>query len=113
MLITIRNLIRIISSKSVGRKDVTKRDRNLIISLGPKGLVAAVLASLPMQKAATGVGDMVSAEAIQNVSYAVVLISILLCSVLVFMIEKTKKSGQQDEPEDLSDENKNAQDPES
>ncbi len=109
ILVACTFLFRILSSRSVGKKDVSQRDRKLTISLGPKGLVAAVLASLPMQKAATGVGDLVSAEAIQNVSYAVVLISILLCSVLIFMIEKSKKSEQQDEPEDLRTEKTNDQ----
>jgi potassium/hydrogen antiporter len=84
-------LSRILSARVIGKKGTDTRDRRLIMALGPKGLVAAVLASLPMQKAAVGIGDLHSAEIIQNVSYATVLISILLCSILVFIIEKTSK----------------------
>lgn len=102
ILVACTFLFRILSSRSVGRRDVNHRDRSLIISLGPKGLVAAVLASLPMQKAATGIGDLVSAEAIQNVSYAAVLISIIVCSVMVFLIEKSKKVDHNIETEELS-----------
>ena len=81
-------LFRLLSVRSVGIEGIDKRDRKLIVALGPKGLVTAVIASLPMQKALAGIGDLQSAQIIQNVAYATVLISILLCSILVFIIEK-------------------------
>ena len=49
----------------------------------PKGLAAAVLASLALQQ---GIGG---GEFIQNVTYAVILFSIVTTSVLVFLIDKT------------------------
>ena len=50
----------------------------------PKGLAAAVLASIPYQQGIIG-GDL-----IQNVTNAVILFSILLTSLLLFFINKTK-----------------------
>jgi NhaP-type Na+/H+ or K+/H+ antiporter len=49
----------------------------------PKGLAAAVLASMPLQM------GIASGELIQGVVYSVILFSIVLCSVLVFMMDKT------------------------
>ncbi len=43
--------LRPLTSLSLGRKDLDTRDKKLINALGPKGLVAAVLASLPLQSA--------------------------------------------------------------
>jgi NhaP-type Na+/H+ or K+/H+ antiporter len=51
--------------------------------MAPRGLAAAVLASLPLQQGIAG-GDL-----IQNSTYAVVLFSILFTSVLVFLQDKT------------------------
>ena len=84
-------LLRPFAAATIGRKDVGPRDKKLIMALGPKGLVAAVLASLPLQKALAGIGDLRSAETIQNVAYSTVLLSILLCSILVFLVEKGSK----------------------
>jgi len=49
----------------------------------PKGLASAVVASIPLQEGFAG-GD-----TIQSLTYAVVLFSIMLTSVLIFMIDKT------------------------
>lgn len=62
------------------RKGVTKAERNIMSVLTPKGLVTAVLASVPFQNGvATG-------EDIQNLGFAIVLFSILLCSILVVIL---------------------------
>ncbi len=62
------------------RKGVTKGERNIMSVLTPKGLVTAVLASVPFQSGiATG-------ENIQNLGYAIVLFSIVICSLLVVIL---------------------------
>lgn len=77
----------------LGKKKYTKRDRTLMRLLGPKGLVAAVLASLPLQWAAgkglsAGNATYDACAAIQNMAYAVVFFTIILCSVMVMVAEK-------------------------
>jgi len=52
----------------------------------PKGLAAAVLASIPLREGIAG-GDI-----IQNVTYAVVLFSIVLTSLLTFLLTGTRLS---------------------
>jgi len=49
----------------------------------PKGLAAAVLASIPMQRGVPG------GEAIQNVVYAIILFTIVLTALLVFLQDRT------------------------
>lgn len=51
--------------------------------MAPKGLAAAVLASLPLQQGVPG------GELIQNSTYAVVLFSVILTSLLVFLQDRT------------------------
>ena len=52
----------------------------------PKGLAAAVLASIPLQRGVVG------GELIMNVVYGVVLSSIVMTSILLILVEKTKLS---------------------
>lgn len=63
---------------------VVRRDAMLMTALIPKGLAAAVLASLPLQ---LGMAD---GEIIQGTVYAVIFFSILLCAAFVFVIEGGK-----------------------
>jgi len=65
-------------NKSTPRKDAAR-----MAAMAPKGLAAAVLASLPLQQGLPG-GDF-----IQNTAYSVVLFSILLTSVLIFLQDRT------------------------
>lgn len=58
-------------------------DASLMSVIVPKGLAAAVLASIPLQ---LGVPH---GEVIQNITYAVILFSIVLTSIMVFLVEKT------------------------
>ena len=60
---------------------VIRRDAMLMTALIPKGLAAAVLASLPLQL------GLANGAIIQGTVYAVIFFSILLCAVFVFVIE--------------------------
>jgi len=76
--------LRIIVVRFTYDKSISKRDASLSSIMMPRGLVAAVLASIPLQR------GVVSGEFIQTVAYNVVLLSILLSSIMVFTIERTK-----------------------
>ncbi|MBI1723147.1 MAG: cation:proton antiporter [Gemmatimonadetes bacterium] len=64
-------------------KDMTRADAATCAVMVPKGLAAAVLASLPVQQGVVG------GAAMRDVAYAVVFFSIVLTSALVFMIDRT------------------------
>jgi len=61
-------------------------DASMLAVVIPRGLAAAVLASIPFQQGMEG------GEIIQNVAYAIILISIIITSSLVFLIDKTRFS---------------------
>lgn len=65
-------------------KSTTTTDASMLSVLIPRGLAAAILASIPFQQ------DISGGEAIQNIAYSVILITIIFTSVLVFLIDKTK-----------------------
>lgn len=67
-------------------KSTPVSDASLIAVMVPKGLAAAVLASIPLRY---GIAE---GELIQNVTYAVVLFSIVLTCLLTFLLSKTKIS---------------------
>jgi NhaP-type Na+/H+ or K+/H+ antiporter len=67
-------------------RSTPKLDASLIAVMVPKGLAAAVLASIPLREGIVG-GDL-----IQNVTYAVVLFSIVLTSLLTFLLTGTRLS---------------------
>ena len=62
---------------------IPKMDATRMAAMAPKGLAAAVLASLPLQQGVPG------GELIQNSTYAVVLFSVILTSLLVFLQDRT------------------------
>jgi len=64
------------------RKKMPVKDLAIMGIMSPKGLVPAILASIPIQMGIVG-GDL-----IQDLTYSVVLISILLCAVLVVLINR-------------------------
>lgn len=66
----------------LGSPDMSRRDAGLMTALVPKGLAAAVLASLTVQ---AGIPD---GELVQGTIYAAVFFSIVLCAVLVFVLER-------------------------
>ena len=92
---------RYLTMSLMGKKGMTKRDRRLLRVLGPKGLVAAVLASLPLQwaQATHQPARMLEiCQSIQNVAYAVVLFSIITCSVIIILTER--KGDNEEQPQD-------------
>jgi cell volume regulation protein A len=64
-------------------KSIPRSDASRMAAMAPKGLAAAVLASLPLQQGVPG-GDL-----IQNSTYAVVLFSVILTSLLIFLQDTT------------------------
>ncbi|MBI2536233.1 MAG: cation:proton antiporter [Gemmatimonadetes bacterium] len=60
----------------------SRRDAALMTVLVPKGLAAAVMASLPAQAGVPG------GEAIQGAVYAAIFFSIVVCALLVFLAER-------------------------
>jgi len=59
-------------------------DASMLAVVIPRGLAAAVLASIPFQQGVSG------GETIQNIAYSIILISIVMTSLLVFLIDKSK-----------------------
>ncbi|MFH1646762.1 MAG: cation:proton antiporter [Chloroflexota bacterium] len=64
-------------------KSWPSKDVSVMAIMVPKGLAAVVLASIPVQQGVVG------GEIIKNITYGVVLFSIVLCSFLVLLLEKT------------------------
>lgn len=60
-------------------------DKTIMAAMVPKGLAAAVLAGIPMQQGIVG------GELVRNVTYAVVLISIVFTSVLIPMFSHCER----------------------
>lgn len=65
------------------RRPLPTTDLTIMSVLVPKGLAAAVLASIPLQQGIEG------GEFIRDITYAVILISIVFSSVLVPLVEKS------------------------
>lgn len=79
-------LIRIpIVAASVGRA-VSAKDASIMAVMIPKGLGAAVLATVPLQQGIEG------GEIIQTVTFAMILFSTILTTALVFLISRTRVS---------------------
>jgi len=62
------------------RHEVTKPEKAIMSVMSPKGLVPAVLASLPLQR------GLPHGEIILDLGYSIVLFSIIICSVLVIIL---------------------------
>lgn len=67
-------------------KSISATDASLMAVMVPKGLAAAVLASIPLQQGVVG------GELISNATYTVILFSIILTSLLVFLVSRTRLS---------------------
>lgn len=80
-------ILRIPAVKLSVKKSVPIGDISITAVMIPKGLAAVVLATLPFQQGITG------GELIRDVTYGVVLFSIVTTSVLVLLIEKTGFAG--------------------
>lgn len=79
-------IMRIFVAKYFSPKSSNGFDKSIIALMIPKGLAAAVLASIPEQMGIPQ-GDM-----IKSIVYATVLFSILLCSILIFIIGRYPKA---------------------
>jgi len=64
-------------------RSTSPRDASYMATMIPKGLGAAVLASLPVQQGVAG------GEIIQSVVFSIILCSTVLTTVLTFLVEKT------------------------
>ena len=60
------------------------KDVSIMSVMVPKGLAAVVLASIPLQQGVVG------GELIKNITYGVVLLSIVMTAFFVLLIDKTK-----------------------
>lgn len=69
-------------TKLVSKKGTPARDITISSIMTPKGLVTAVMASIPLQM------NIDHGDIIQDLGYSVVLFSILICSILVILISK-------------------------
>ena len=76
-------IVRIPIVKFSIRNPFTTYDLTMLSVLVPKGLAAAVLASIPYQQGVEG------GEFIRDITYAVILFSIIFTSVLIPLIDKS------------------------
>lgn len=77
-------ILRIPAVKVSVNKLTPMKDTSIMAIMAPKGLAAAVLASIPLQQGITG------GELIRSITYSVVLFSIVATSLLILLLEKTK-----------------------
>jgi len=78
-------LVRLFIAKYSAPKTANLYDKTIISMMTPKGLAAAVLATIP-EMAGVPEGTM-----IKNIAYAVILFSIILTSILIITSDKSKK----------------------
>lgn len=90
LFISLMFVVRIPSIALFCRKGYSSRDRRIMSILNPKGLVSAVLASMPLQIAITE-QEIHAGQVIQNIGYASVMFSIIIFSLLIFLVEKFDK----------------------
>ena len=89
-------VVRFVLIAIVGRSN-TKEDRLTVSMMIPKGLVSAVLASMPEQaNLAAGRVIIPGATLIKHVTYAVIFSSIIYCSLLVLITSKQLVKGQEE-----------------
>jgi NhaP-type Na+/H+ or K+/H+ antiporter len=86
-LLTILLMSMILLTRPLGvrwfvRKEVSVSDRTIMSIMSPKGLVPAVLASIPLQL------GMSSGQTIAELGYSIVLISIVVSSILIMIGSK-------------------------
>jgi Na+:H+ antiporter len=72
-------LVRPVAARLGLDRTVAKKDAARVAALAPKGLAAAVLASLPLERGLPG------GELIQNVIYAIIPCTIILTALIVFL----------------------------
>jgi cell volume regulation protein A len=82
LIVTIIIITRPLSIKLFAGKGVPVNEMAIMSIMTPKGLVAAVLASIPVQQ------GLAYGETIMDLGYSIVLLSIVICSVLVVILSK-------------------------
>ena len=88
--------VRFVLIAIVGRRN-TAEDRLTVSMMIPKGLVSAVLASMPEQvNLAAGRPLIPGATLIKHVTYAVIFCSIIFCSILVLLTSRRLVKGQEE-----------------
>lgn len=80
LLVVLIILLRIPTVALFVGKSVPKPEKSIMSVMTPKGLVPAVLASLPLQRGLS------NGEIILDLGYSIVLFSIVICSVLVIIL---------------------------
>ena len=86
VLTVIAFVLRVPATRLTLRRSLPLKDMSIVAVMVPKGLAAVVLASLPLQQGVLG------GELIKNLTYGVVLLSIVITSFLVMLIDKTRLS---------------------
>ena len=87
VIITISLMVmRLFVAKYSSPKSANAFDKSIIALMIPKGLASAVLASIPEQM------GLPQGELIKYIVFSTVLFSILLCSILIFIIERYPKA---------------------
>lgn len=84
ILTAVAFVLRVPAVKLSIRQAVGPKDLSVMAVMVPKGLAAVVLASIPLQQGVAG------GEIIKNITYGVVLFSIVITSILVLLLEKTR-----------------------
>ena len=84
MIVCLVILARIPTIRLMVRKDCAPDDKLLMSIMMPKGLVPAILASIPLQE------GLPHGQEIAEIGYAVVLTSIIMCSLLIIILGKKK-----------------------
>jgi cell volume regulation protein A len=84
ILTAVAFILRLPAVKLSVRGALAPKEVSVMAVMVPKGLAAVVLASMPLQQ------EVVGGETIQNITYGVVLFSIVFTSFLVLLLEKTK-----------------------
>ena len=92
MIVCLVILVRIPTIRLMVRKDCSPDDKLLMSVMMPKGLVPAILASIPLHE------GLPFGQEIAEIGYAVVLTSIIMCSLLIIILGKKKNPK---EPKDI------------
>jgi potassium/hydrogen antiporter len=80
-------LARIVIVRFTIPRSIPASDAAIVSAMEPKGLAAAVLASLPLE------AGIAAGQTIQDITYIVIFFSILVCSILIFLLERTAFAG--------------------
>jgi Na+:H+ antiporter len=86
VMVIVTFVIRMVTAKLTISASIPAKDVSLMAVMIPRGLTTMVLASLPLQQGIAG------GELIKNVGYGMVLVSIVISSILVLLLAKTKLS---------------------